>query len=95
MKSQKQAGAGAHIRLQTQDAFAVQEHIATRDLVIGMTGHDLGQGALAGAVLAHDRVDLAFRHGEVEAVEDFRAADAGAEVFDFERVFHEEVPFER
>src|SRR5205085_5338279 len=48
----------------------------------------LRERALAGAVRAHDRVDLARVDGEVEALENFFIAYGGVEIFDFEHSCH-------
>ena len=57
---------GLHLR----DILALEQDLASGDLVARMPGHDLGQGALSGAVGAHECVYFAMIHGEVHALED-------------------------
>src|SRR5438105_1162758 len=49
-----------------------------------MTGEHLGEGALARAVRAHDRVHFAFADREIHALEDLGAGNGDAKAFDLE-----------
>jgi hypothetical protein len=51
-------------------------------------GNDLDQGRLAGAVLAHERVNLAGLEGERDAVECLHAWKCLADTFDLEPHFN-------
>ena len=53
--------------------LAVEQDLALGDLVGGMAGDRVGEGRLARAVRAHDRVHLAGRHGEIDALDDLGA----------------------
>ena len=50
------------------------------DLVLGAAEQDLGQRGLARPVRAHEGVDLAGAHGQVDAPQDGGAALGGAHV---------------
>ena len=65
-----------------QSAYA--KHAAAEQLVARTSGEHVRQRTLAGAVRAHDGVDFAWAHGEVDALEDLLAVYAGGEVFDFD-----------
>ena len=62
--------------------FAVHQHRARGDGVIGMAGDHLGEGAFAGAVRPHDGVDFAPRHREREPADDLLFADRDVQIFD-------------
>ena len=63
----------------------VDEEDFTLGHVVGFApGQHAGEGALAGAVRAHDGVDLTGVDGQVDAAEDFFVVHAGVEVFDGE-----------
>jgi hypothetical protein len=67
---------------------AVEQHGAALDVVLGVTGDGVREGRLAGAVRAHDGVDLALRDGQVDTLEDvldpLLGLDADVEVLDFQ-----------
>ena len=75
LEREEEAFARAFVRLQGENIFAVHQHLAGRDLVIGMAGQHLGQRAFAGAVWPHDGVHFAFRHGQAEAADDLLFGD--------------------
>src|SRR5262249_39540411 len=58
-------------------------HRAARHLVGVLAGQHMGKGRLARSVRAHNGVDLALVHGEVEPFEDLAAVHRDMEVFDF------------
>ena len=72
---------GCHL----EQILAVVRHRAAGDLVRRIARQHLRERALARAVRAHDRVDFAGVHGEVDALEDRLIADAGFEVFNDEQ----------
>ena len=61
---------------------SIEKDVAAGHLVVGMAGHDLGERAFAGAVLAHDGMHFALRNFKAHAFQDFAVADVGAEVLD-------------
>ena len=67
-----------------EDGFAVEENVAGGNRVVGMAGDCLGERGFAGAVRAHDGVDLAAVDDQREALDDFLFADGDVEIFDFE-----------
>src|SRR5205823_4110507 len=71
--------------------------LSVGDLVRLAPGKDLGECALARAVLAHDGMNLAGVDGEVDALEDFPSAgggDPGMEVLNFKQWhFRSSFPF--
>ena len=85
LKRKEESESGADIGFQPEDALSVEQDVPARHRVIGMTGHDLGQGALAGAVLAHDGVNLTLGNVEGEPLENRLVADGGMQVADGER----------
>ena len=80
--------AGAFVGFQAEDFLAVEQDAAAGDLVIRVAGDGLGQRAFARAVQAHDGVNLALGHFQVEAFDDGLVVDADAKVFDDERLIH-------
>jgi hypothetical protein len=84
LEREEKAGAGALVGLQFEDRTAVEEHFAAGDRVIRVAGDGLGQRGFAGAVGAHDGMNLTLADGEREALDDFLFADGDMEVFDFE-----------
>ena len=76
----------AIIRLKGEDIFAIHDDLAFCHMIIGMTGHHLGERAFAGTVRAHDGVHLTTRHGETQTAHDLLIADGDVEVFDTELV---------
>ena len=84
LEGEEDALAGALLWVHLQQVLALEQHLALGHFVGVAPGQDAGQGALAGAVLAHDGVDLAGVDGQVDAAEDFLVVDAGVQVFDFE-----------
>ena len=91
LHGQEQPGLGPLPRGHGQDVLAVHGHRAARDLVARATHDHVGQGGLARPVGAHDGVDLAALHGQVEAAQDRLAVDAGLEARDHQ-LAHEEPP---
>ncbi len=88
LEGQEDAEAGAFVGFHLEDVLAVDEDFAFGDGVFGVADDDLGQGALAVAVGAHDGVQFAAGHGQVDAFEDGLVADGGVQVADFELVGH-------
>jgi hypothetical protein len=84
LEGEEDAFARALLRVHGQEVLALVEDLALRDLVAGPAGQDVGERALAGAVRAHDRVDLALGHAEVHAAQDLVPPHGGVEVLHFE-----------
>src|SRR5699024_4893973 len=88
LHGQEQAGAGALVDAHLEHVLAVEGDLAGGDLVLGVTGDRVGEGGLARAVGAHDRVGLARLDGEVDPLEDLlgalRGLDGGVEVLDLQ-----------
>ena len=81
LEGEEEPALGAFVRPELQDVLALVEDLALVDLVVRVPGDSVGQGALAGAVLAHQRVDLATVDREADSLEDLGAVDAGMQVF--------------
>src|SRR5680860_1582669 len=83
---EEEARAGAGVDAHGQDVFAVEQDGAALDVISGVAGDRVGEGGLACAIRAHDRVDLALVDGEVDATQDLRGAlvglDADVQVVD-------------
>ena len=77
----------ALLGLQGEEVLPLERRRAARHLVVGVADEHLGERRLAAAVLAHDRVDLALAHGQVDALEDLLAGrgDLGLEALDLEQ----------
>src|SRR5205085_11615564 len=87
LEPEEDALAGPLLGGHGEQVLAVPADEAVGDLVGLAAGEHLAERALAGAVLAHDGVDLALVDGQVNALEDLPPAgggDAGVEVLDFE-----------
>ena len=80
LEGQEDALAGALFGRQGQEVLALEEDLACGDGVARPAGQHVGERALAGAVRAHDGVDLAGLHREVEAAQDLVVADPGVKV---------------
>src|SRR5690606_12419051 len=81
LEGQVESLAGAFVRFQLEDGLALQDDVAAGDLVLRVARDDLRERRLAGAVRAHEGVDLAARHHQVHPLEDLIAAfDAGVKV---------------
>ena len=72
LHGKEKTSAGALIDFHLEDVLAVEKHLALGHLVLGVAGDNVGQGGLAGAVGAHDRVGLTGVDGEVDTLEDRR-----------------------
>src|SRR6185369_7675621 len=89
LEREEHAEAGALVRAELQEVPAAPGDLAAVDDVGGMAHQGIGEGRLAGAVGAHDRVDLARPHLQVDALEDLalgRGDRGDAEAADDESV---------
>ncbi|ODN71252.1 hypothetical protein A6302_01449 [Methylobrevis pamukkalensis] len=86
LEGEEEARRRALVRPHLQDRLAVEQDVAFGDLIVVLARQDIGQGRLAGAVRAHDGMDLAGLHDEVDALQDLGAVfgDAGMQVLDLE-----------
>src|SRR5690606_30084030 len=60
------------------------DDLALGDLEVGVPHDHVREGGLARAVRAHEGVDLALVHGQVEALEDLLVPGAHVQVLDLE-----------
>src|SRR5690606_26049504 len=88
LKGKEQSCDGALIRPHLEKVFTEKSHRPISHLVLLPTGKHLSERAFAGAVWAHDGVNLTGVDGEIEATKDFLAIDAGMKVLDFEHWFN-------
>ena len=88
LEGEEKARVRNFVRLLAEDVDAVEEHFATLDCVVFVTGHDFSERALTGAIGAHQCVHLAFRNREIESLKDGLPINGNMEIFDFERVVH-------
>ncbi len=65
-----------------RDVLALEQDPALGDPVAGVAGEGVGEGGLARAVGAHEGVQLARAHDEVDAAEDLVALDLHVQVLD-------------
>jgi len=84
LEGHEQAGAGALVRIGLGDVLAVEEDAPLGDLEVRVTHDGVGQGRLAGAVGAHERMDLPRAHGQIQALEDLLVLGLDVEVLDLE-----------
>ena len=92
LERQEHALGGALVRRHRQQVLALEQDLATGDLVAGLAGQHIGQRRLAGAVRAHDGVDLAGIDPEIEAVENLPSGDFGPKTADFQEWRHRRLP---
>jgi hypothetical protein len=86
LERQKETGLGAHIGGPVRHVLAVQQD-GPGGHRVGRVPHErAGQRGLAGAVGAHERVDLAGPDGEVDATEDGTVLGRDVEVADLEQI---------
>ena len=69
------------------DVLALEPDAALGDLVGGVGEEGVGEGRLAGAVRAHQGVQLAVAHREGDAAQDLVVVDGHVEVVDLEQRF--------
>ena len=82
LERQEQARVGALVGLGLGDVLALESDRTLGDLIGGMAEEGAGEGGLARAVRAHQRVDLAARNVEVDASQDLALLDAYVQVSD-------------
>ena len=76
---------GALVGLHIQDAFAVQQDVALRHLVMGMPGDHIGKGGLARSVRPHHCVNLSAVQRQIHALQDFGVSDSCVQILNFKR----------
>src|SRR5262249_1182495 len=81
LESHKNTLARSHIRFQFEDALAIQQDIASGDLIVGMSRHHLRQSAFARAIWPHDGMDLTLAKLKVQSADDLLIADCYLQVF--------------
>ena len=80
LKGEEDPSARALVGRPFGDVLAVQKDLATGDRVARVAHDDVGQGRLPGAIRAHQGVDFAFAHDEVDAAQNRRALRLGVKV---------------
>ncbi len=84
LEREEHALGGTLVRRHLQQVLALEQDLAAGDFIARLAGDHVRQRRLAGAVRPHDRVDLAFVHGERQPMEDLAILDTNLQVFDFE-----------
>jgi hypothetical protein len=84
LKGEEEALGGAFVRLHGEHVLAVEQHLAVGDRVIRLAGEHVSERRLARAVRAHDGVDLARVHREVQSVQNLPAVDFDGQILDFQ-----------
>ena len=82
LEGEEDAGGGALARVHGEQVLAVPGDRACRDLVVLLAGEHVSERGFAGAVRAHDGMDLALGQLEVEAFQDLAAIDIDVKVLD-------------
>ena len=72
LHGQEESRLGALVGLHVDEVLAVESRRSAGDVVAGVTGEGVGEGALARPVRAHQRVHLALWDREVDALQDRR-----------------------
>src|SRR6202022_4263793 len=86
------AGQGALLGSDREQVLSLVEDLAFAYLEGLAPGEDLGEGALARPVGAHDGVHLARLDLEIEAAEDLLVRDLGVQVLDAQQGCHPTLP---
>src|SRR5207245_1812700 len=84
LEGEEDALAGALLGRHGEEIPPFVDHLPSGDLEGLAPRQDVRQGALPAAVRAHDGVDLARSHDEVDPLQDLLAAGRGAEAPDLE-----------
>ena len=84
LEGEEHALASAIFRRKLQQVLAVVRDLTAGDVVELAAGEHLGERALAGAVGAHDGVDLTGVNRKIDPFQDFASRDFGVEIFNFE-----------
>ena len=84
LEGHEEAHAGPLVGVGLGDVLALEEDLALGHLEVGLAHDHVGQRRLAGAVGAHEGVDLALADREVEPLEDLLVAGPDVEVADLE-----------
>ena len=82
LEGEEEAGVRALVRLGLRDVLALEEDRALGDLVAGVPEQRVRERRLAGAVGAHQRVDLAVVDRQVDAAQDLAIVGAHVKVSD-------------
>ena len=84
LERHEDAFAGARVGIHLEEVLALEQDLAARDDVFGMTGQRAGQRALARAVGPHDGVHFARVHVEVDPLEDLLVFRLDLQILDIE-----------
>jgi hypothetical protein len=82
LEGKEESEPGTDIGFEPENALAVEKDITGGHGVVGVTGHDFCECALACPVLAHDGVDLSLGNIEGEPLKDRLVTDGGVQIFD-------------
>jgi hypothetical protein len=82
LEGHEQAHPRALVGVGLGDVLAVEDDLALGHLEVGVAHDRVGQGRLAGAVGAHEGVDLAPAHGQLQAAQDLLVTGADVKVSD-------------
>jgi hypothetical protein len=83
LEREEHALGGALVRRHREQVFAPEQDLAAGHLVTRLARDHMGQRRFAGAVRAHDGMDLARVHNKRKPMEDFTLLDADLQIFDF------------
>ena len=90
LEREKDPGPRARVGTPGGDVLAQEQDLATRHPVAWIAHDDARERGLAGAVRAHERVDLALVDEEVDAAQDHRTFGLGVEIAQLEQwLWHE------
>ena len=84
LEGEEEAELGPLVGGQLGDVLAVDEDLAVGDLVAGVAHDRVRERRLAGPVRSHQRVQLAFAHGQIDAAQDLAFLGAHVQVSDLE-----------
>ena len=87
LETEEHAGSGPHFRFHGQQILSAQPHFAFRHFIGGIAGKYSAERRFACAVRSHDGMHFAFVDYEINAFQDFLAADGGVQVVYFQQSF--------
>src|SRR5205814_2135877 len=74
LKGEEKTASRAFIGFKLQKILAVHQYLAGGDVIIRMTGQNLGQRAFSRAIWAHERVHFTPRHTQSQSTNDLLIA---------------------
>ena len=85
LKRQEQPALGPLVRLSARTSSPSRRTLPCGDQVLGVAHQRVGQGALARAVAAHERVHLTVGDFQIEAAQNLTSLDGNVQVLNFEQ----------